>query len=136
MEQEKDFKTIQEKVKRVDEIRRKLIDIDDKLQFLEFQCIDNTELQDYIKNLREKEALTEQLEKFKDLLYDQMSKEDVKDMTIGHTTVVLSKASTRTNFNTKLFLEDYQPNSDMYKRYITISDKKGFVKFKDKYKKV
>lgn len=130
------MKSVEELVKRVDEIRLQTLQIEDRLKQLQFEFPENDELQEYVGLLEIKEQILDELELLKDDIYNGMLDKDVSDLTIGHTTVTLTKPTKVRSIKMDTFLMYYPEGSDEYNNCVTVTERKGHIKIKDKVEKI
>ena len=122
-------------VSRIDEIRKEKVNIEERMQRLKFDYEDNEQLQEYIGLLEKQEELEIETAEISSQIYEEMVDIDMKDTTIGNTTIVLTKPTVRKSVDFKKFSEDYGPETEEYKKYVKISNVKGHITIKERVEK-
>lgn len=129
------MKSVEDMVKRVDEIRLQENHIMDRLKQLQYEFPENEELQEYVGLLEIQDQIAEELEELKNDIYTGMLEKDVPDITVGHTTVTLTKPTKVRSVKLDDFIEIFPEGTNEYSKCVKETERKGYVKFKDKVDK-
>lgn len=124
------MKDLQELFKEVNTLIKKLNDLNDIKLNIEITNKDNEILQNYIKTLNKIEDINKEIKKIKDNLYESMLNEDIDLLEGKYCDVSLKKPYYKTDFNLKLFLQDYKPTNSLYKKYVDKKLIKGNINIK------
>ncbi len=124
------MKDLQELFKQVNTLIKKLNDLNDTKLNIEITNKDNEILQNYIKTLNKIEDINTDIKKVKDNLYESMLNEDIDLLEGKYCDISLKKPYYKTDFNLKLFLEDYKPTNSLYKKYVNKKLIKGNINIK------
>lgn len=124
------MKDLQELFKQVNTLIKKLNDLNDTKLNIEITNNDNEILQNYIKTLNKIEDINTDIKKVKDNLYESMLNEDIDLLEGKYCDISLKKPYYKTDFNLKLFLEDYKPTNSLYKKYVNKKLIKGNINIK------
>ena len=116
--------------KKVNNLIKKLNDLNDKKLDIEVLNKDNLVLQEYIKTLNKIDSVNKEIKDIKDVLYEHMVNEDIDLLEGNYCNITLKKPYYKTDFNLKLFLEDYKPTNSLYKKYVDKKLIKGNVNIK------
>ena len=116
--------------KKVNSLIKKLNDLNDKKLDIEVLNKDNLVLQEYIKTLNKIDNVNKEIKDIKDVLYEHMINEDIDLLEGNYCNITLKKPYYKTDFNLKLFLEDYKPTNSLYKKYVDKKLIKGNVNIK------
>ena len=128
--------SVEDMVKRVDEIRLQEIKIDERLKQLQYEFPENEQLQEYAGLLEIQDQIAEELEELKGSIYELMLSKDIPDITVGHTTATLTKPTKVRSIKVDDFIEIFPEGTDEYTKCVKETERKGFVKFKDKVEKI
>lgn len=128
--------SVEDMVKRVDEIRLQNIKIDERLKQLQYEFPENEQLQEYTGLLEIQDQIAEELEELKGSIYELMLLKDIPDITVGHTTATLTKPTKVRSIKVDDFIEIFPEGTDEYTKCVKETERKGFVKFKDKVEKI
>lgn len=110
---------------------KKQIKLKEELTIIKAQNPDNEILQKYIKILEDISKLDTSIEEAKKgYLYESALKSPDTELENEIVKVTFVKPYEKADLNRDLFLEDYKPESKMYKKYITIKEVKGSIKYK------
>lgn len=124
------MKDLQELFKEVNTLIKKLNDLNDIKLNIEITNKDNEILQNYIKTLNKIEDINKEIKKIKDNLYESMLNEDIDLLEGKYCDISLKKPYYKTDFNLKLFLQDYKPTNSLYKKYVDKKLIKGNINIK------
>ena len=128
--------SVEKIVKRVDEIRLQNIKIDERLKQLQYEFPENEQLQEYAGLLEIQDQIAEELEELKGSIYELMLLKDIPDITVGHTTATLTKPTKVRNVKLEDFITMFPEGTNEYIKCVKETERKGFVKFKDKVEKI
>lgn len=115
-----DFKKLDDSLRKQKELKR---------QKLEFEILNknNSILQEYLAILNSITEIESEIKVNNTALYESMVKADTKKLESNICKITLKKPYPKTEFNLKLFKEDYKENSKMYKRYVSEKMVKGNI---------
>ena len=124
-------KTASGQAKRINDIRKEQLQIEDELKRLEYDFPENEELQRYIKLLNRTADLDEEEKEVKEMLTESMAREELKSIESGNISVTYVAPTILRKVNLDKFTKDYGPETEMYKKYVDETPKTDFVRISE-----
>lgn len=121
-----------ESFKKKDKLRGKISKLQAEKAAMELLYKDNELLGKYMSIIEQIASLNIQDKELDDEIYENMEASGTELLEGKNCDITIKHPYTRTQMNTKQFLQDYSPKTKMYKKYISIIEVKGNIIVKDK----
>lgn len=123
---------LEESCKKKDKLKGKMKKLQAEKAAMELLYKDHEILGRYLQIINELANLDVEDKETDKTLYDIMEGSGVELFEGKHIDITIKHSYTRTQMNTKQFLQDFSPKTKMYQKYISLIDVKGNIIVKDK----